>query len=245
MITWCTRCQSRPADMSREEASIAAGCGGGGGSGSGGDTSVRAGRRGKEIRVELRVPSEEVGERWTTLFRDRAALEVIDPSSNHLSHVMSPTEETDRTQRFNQPKHLKTLNRDLDCFYRTDRTRHPCTYRAHSLLPLHRSASHNAFARQMLSLFEPSPGDYAEGNNNNNNNASDGSGFDSGGGCGGGGEVERKPDTGFSVLGTGRFSRVVWARRKRPWARIGTNVCAIKVQNIGGMFYLSAICAKP
>lgn len=69
-----SRCQSRPADMSREEASIAAGCGGGGG----GDASVRAGTRGKEIHVELRVPSEEVGERWTALFRDRAALEVID-----------------------------------------------------------------------------------------------------------------------------------------------------------------------
>ena len=60
--------------MSREEASVAAGCGGSG------DASVRAGRRGKEILVELRVPSEEIGERWTALFRDRAALEVIDSS---------------------------------------------------------------------------------------------------------------------------------------------------------------------
>lgn len=86
----------------------------------------------------------------------------------------------------------------------------------------------------MSSLFEPSPGDsedYAEVNNNNNskNNASDSSSGDSGGGCGGSGEVAMKSDTGFSVLGTGRFSRVVWARRKQPWARTGANVCAIKV----------------
>ena len=76
------RCQSRPADMSREEASVAAVCGSG-------DASVRAGRRGKEIRVELRVPSEEVGERWTALFRDRAALEVVHPPPCHLQELHS------------------------------------------------------------------------------------------------------------------------------------------------------------
>lgn len=62
------RCQARPADISREEASSA--------SNSADASAARARRRGKEIRVELRVPSAEVGERWTTLFRDRAALEV-------------------------------------------------------------------------------------------------------------------------------------------------------------------------
>lgn len=61
--------------MSREEVSAAAGCAGVDGS-AGGDASVRAGSRGKEIRVELRVPNDKVGERWTALFRDRAALEV-------------------------------------------------------------------------------------------------------------------------------------------------------------------------
>ena len=92
----------------------------------------------------------------------------------------------------------------------------------------------------MSSLFEPSPGDsenYVEGDSYNNSSGFDSfdsssgfGGFGGGGGCGGGGEVEMKSDTGFSVLGTGRFSRVVWARRRQPWARMGTNVCAIKVQ---------------
>ncbi|CAN0242080.1 unnamed protein product, partial [Ectocarpus fasciculatus] len=75
--TLLLRCQARPADISREEASAAVAIGGGGDDVLGGSASVRARRRvGTEIRVELRVDSPEVGERWTALFRERAALEV-------------------------------------------------------------------------------------------------------------------------------------------------------------------------
>lgn len=73
----CNRCQARPADISREEASTAVAIGGSGAEVPGGSASVRARRRvGTEIRVELRVPTPAVGERWTALFRERAALEV-------------------------------------------------------------------------------------------------------------------------------------------------------------------------
>lgn len=88
----------------------------------------------------------------------------------------------------------------------------------------------------MASLFEPSPPDF-EDNTKGGGSSDSGSGDDhNGGGDGGGGgglrggaEGAVETDTGFSVLGTGRFSRVVWARRKRPWARAGGNVSAIKV----------------
>ncbi|CAN0015061.1 unnamed protein product [Ectocarpus sp. 6 AP-2014] len=169
--TLLLRCQARPADISREEASAAAIIGGGGGGGDdviGGSASVRAKRRvGTKICVELRVPSPEVGERWAALFRERAALE-------------------------------------------------------------------------MASLFEPSPPDFEDntkGGGSGDSGSGDhhsggGDGVGGGGGFrGGGGEGGVETDTGFSVLGTGRFSRVVWARRKRPWARAGGSVSAIKIVN--------------
>lgn len=87
----------------------------------------------------------------------------------------------------------------------------------------------------MASLFEPSPPDFednAEVGGNSDSSDDDNGGGDGGGGGGGfrGGTVGAvETDTGFSVLGTGRFSRVVWARRKRPWARAGGSVSAIKV----------------
>ncbi|CAM9343738.1 unnamed protein product, partial [Ectocarpus sp. 13 AM-2016] len=164
--TLLLRCQARPADISREEASAAAVIGGGDDDVIGGSASVRARRRvGTKICVELRVPSPEVGERWAALFRERAALE-------------------------------------------------------------------------MASLFEPSPPDF-EDNTKGGGSSDSGSGDHlSGGGDGGGGggfsggaEGGVETDTGFSVLGTGRFSRVVWARRKRPWARAGGSVSAIKIVN--------------
>lgn len=44
---------------------------------------------------------------------------------------------------------------------------------------------------------------------------------------------EGDSDAGYPVLGTGRFSRVVWAKRREPWARPdGEGVCAIKVQRL-------------
>lgn len=65
--------------MSREEISAAAAAAASS-IGFGGDmaaaVSARDAKAGQEIRVELRVPSDEARERWAALFRDRAALEV-------------------------------------------------------------------------------------------------------------------------------------------------------------------------
>eukprot|EP00904_Undaria_pinnatifida_P012768 jgi/Undpi1/8621/HiC_scaffold_25.g11086.m1 len=73
----------------------------------------------------------------------------------------------------------------------------------------------------MNSVFEPSPGD------DHDQNPEDGHGFVGGGEEGGGG---LETEAGFSVLGTGRFSKVVWAKRRQRWAMggSGASVCAVK-----------------
>lgn len=84
----------------------------------------------------------------------------------------------------------------------------------------------------MSTLFEPSPSDLevytaGDGSESAGNGDSD---TNAGFGCDPMGETETETETGFSVLGTGQYSRVVCAKRKQPWARAGRNVCAIKVR---------------
>lgn len=75
----------------------------------------------------------------------------------------------------------------------------------------------------MSSLFEPTP---APGGGASQASSGTGSGSDSSGSGGGDVDLFR----GFSVIAPGRFSKVVWARRKSPWRREGhACVCAVKV----------------
>jgi len=83
----------------------------------------------------------------------------------------------------------------------------------------------------MPSLFEPCPNtpDAFDGFSKDEEGG-DADDNDSVGGGGGGGRLTFEIDPRFYVLGTGRFSRVVWARRKQPWARAEGRVCALKVE---------------
>lgn len=70
--TLLLRCLAQPPDISREEASSRSV----GRSVSNAHGTLSGGNRAEEIRVELRVPSEEVGARWTELLGSRTAFKV-------------------------------------------------------------------------------------------------------------------------------------------------------------------------
>lgn len=54
---------------------------------------------------------------------------------------------------------------------------------------------------------------------------------------------ERESDAGFPVLGTGRFSRVVWAKRREPWARADSGrACAVKVRRMARIRLCVCVC---
>ena len=75
---------------------------------------------------------------------------------------------------------------------------------------------------QMSTIFEPTEPDF-ETRHPENEDIEEGEDLRKGSGSGGGVEAKAPLETeaSFSVVGTGRFSKVVWAKRRRPW---GTGV---------------------